>query len=154
MIGVGLVGGVNRMVLTIIGDAVNLAARIESTTKRYGCSLLISDATYARLADPDEFSIRRMERVMVVNRRRPVTIFEVYDEDPMPLRTAKAKAQPLFDEAFALFDAGDVAGARAAFERCADVVPDDPVAPLHVAHCDAVLRGEMFPGQEVALEQK
>ena len=44
-VGVGLVGGVNRMVLTIIGDAVNLAARVESTNKRYGSALLISDAT-------------------------------------------------------------------------------------------------------------
>lgn len=154
MVSVGLVGGVNRMVLTIIGDAVNLAARIESTTKRYGCPLLISGATYKRLPHPEEFGIRRMERVMVVNRRRPVLIYEVYDEDPAPLRAAKANAQRWFDEAFALFDDGDVELARAAFERCADLVPDDPVAALHLAHCDAVLRGELFPGQEIALQQK
>jgi class 3 adenylate cyclase len=153
-VGVGLVGGVNRMVLTIIGDAVNLAARIESTTKRYGSALLISDKTYNRLANPDEFDIRRMERVMVVNRRKPVTIYEVFDEDPEPLRTAKRAAQPMFDLAFELFDAGDVDGARVAFEKCRDLLTDDPVAPLHLAHCDAVARGEMSPGQEVALRQK
>ena len=132
VVGVGLVGGVNRMVLTIIGDAVNLAARIESTNKRYGSALLISDETYARLAKPRQFDIRRMERVMVVNRRKPVTIYEVYDEDPAPLRAAKRSAQPAFDEAFALFDAGDVARARAAFERCRRVAsrrPRRPTAP-------------------------
>ncbi|OMB92203.1 cyclase [Mycobacterium colombiense] len=154
MVGVGLVGGVNRMVLTIIGDAVNLAARIESTNKRYGSALLISDNTYKRLAASERFNVRRMERVMVVNRRRPVTIYEVYDEDSDPLRAAKRAAQPAFDEAFALFDAGDVDGARAAFERCRDLLPDDPVAPLHLAHCDAMARGEMTPGQEVALLNK
>lgn len=153
-VGVGLVGGVNRMVLTIIGDAVNLAARIESTNKRYGSALLISDATYARLADPEQFDIRRMERVMVVNRRRPVTIYEVYDEDSAAQRAAKRSAQPAFDEAFALFDAGDADRARAAFERCRKLLPDDPVAPLHIAHCDAVARGEMTPGQEIALLNK
>lgn len=154
VVGVGLVGGVNRMVLTIIGDAVNLAARIESATKRYGSALLISDATYGGLASPDQFHIRRMERVMVVNRRRPVTVYEVYDEDPEPLRAAKLSAQPAFDEAFALFDTGDTVNARAAFERCRELLPDDPVATLHLTHCDAVGRGEMSPGQEVALREK
>lgn len=153
-VGVGLVGGVNRMVLTIIGDAVNLAARIESTNKRYGSALLISDRTHKRLAQSEQFDIRRMERVMVVNRRRPVTIYEVYDEDSAHLRAAKRAAQPAFDEAFALFDAGDVDAARAAFERCRELLPDDPVATLHLAHCDAVARGEMTPGQEIALLNK
>ncbi len=153
-VGVGLVGGVNRMVLTIIGDAVNLAARIESTNKRYGSSLLISDKTHRGIATPEQFDIRRMERVMVVNRRKPVTIYEIYDEDPEPLREAKRSAQSAFDEAFALFDTGDVGRARAAFERCAELLPDDPVAPLHIAHCDAIARGEMSPGQEVELLQK
>jgi predicted ATPase/class 3 adenylate cyclase len=153
-VGVGLVGGVNRMVLTIIGDAVNLAARIESANKRYGSNLLISDATYSRLSTRDQFDLRRMERVMVVNRRRAVTMYEVYDEDPAPLRAAKRAAQPAFDEAFRLFDAGDANLARAAFERCRQLLPDDPIPALHLAHCDAMDRGEIAPGQEVALSQK
>lgn len=154
VVGVGLVGGVNRMVLTIIGDAVNLAARIESTNKRYGSALLISDATYGRLSDRDRFDVRRMERVMVVNRRRPVTIYEVYDDDPAPLREAKRAAQPAFDRAFALFDAGETDRARTAFEHCRGLLPGDPIAPLHLAHCDAVSHGEMSPGQEIVLAHK
>lgn len=154
VVGVGLVGGVNRMVLTIVGDAVNLAARVESTNKRYGSALLISDATRAHLSEHSRFDIRRMERVMVVNRRRPVTIYEVYDDDPAPLRDAKRRAQPEFDRAFALFDAGDTDGARTAFERCRDLLPGDPIAPLHLAHCAAVSLGELSPGQEIVLVHK
>lgn len=153
-VGVGLVGGVNRMVLTVIGDAVNLAARIESTNKRYGSALLISDATRTQLTESEQFDIRRMERVMVVNRRRPVTIYEVYDGDSEELRAAKSAAQPWYDEAFALFDAGDVESARLAFEQCGMLLPDDPVAPLHIAHCESMARGEMAAGQDVVLQQK
>ncbi|MCV7218971.1 AAA family ATPase [Mycobacterium crocinum] len=153
-VGVGLVGGVNRMVLTLIGDAVNLAARIESTNKRYGSALLISDQTYRRIAHLAEFSARRMEMVRVVNRKKPVVIYEVYEADSPDLRDAKRAAQPAFDEAFALFDAGDVDAARAAFERCRALLPDDPVAPLHLAHCDAISRGELDPGQEIVLLSK
>ncbi len=153
-VALGLVGGVNRMALTVIGDAVNLASRVESTTKRYGTKLLISEDTFGQLVDPAGFAIRRMERVSVVNRRRPVTLFEVYDEDPPALREAKRAAQPAFAEAFGLFDTGAVAAARAAFERCAALLPGDPVAPLHLAHCDALERGDLVAGHAVALRQK
>lgn len=153
-VGVGLVGGVNRMVLTVIGDAVNLAARVESTNKRYGSALLISEATQARIAGSGPFDIRRMERVMVVNRRKPVTIYEVYDEDSQSLRLAKRSAQPMFDKAFVFFDEGDTEAARTAFKRCVELLPEDPVAPLHLAHCESVTRGEMNPGQEIELRQK
>ena len=153
-IGVGLVGGVNRMAVTVIGDAVNLAARIESTNKRYGSALLISDATRSLLTGPQQFDVRRMERVMVVNRRRPVTIFEVFDEDPQELREAKRAAAAEFDEAFQLFDAGNVSDAEAAFGRCLILLPGDTVAPLHLSHCEAIARGEMTPGQDVVLRQK
>jgi predicted ATPase/class 3 adenylate cyclase len=154
VVGLGLVGGVNRMALTVIGDAVNLASRVESTTKRYGSPLLISGETHVRLAHPDRFHLRRMERVRVVNRTQPVTIYEVYDGDPEPLRAAKRAAQPAFDAAFAWFDGGDVDRARAAFERCRALLPDDPVAPLHLAHCDAPAARNGVPGEAAALSEK
>jgi predicted ATPase/class 3 adenylate cyclase len=153
-VALGMVGGVNRMALTVIGDAVNLAARVESATKRYGSNLLISGETRARLARPDTFHVRRMERVRVVNRSRPVTIYEVYDEDPETLRAAKRAAQPAFDEAFALLDADEVEAAHTAFQRCAALLPGDPVAPLHLAHCLALATGDLLPGQDVSLRQK
>jgi predicted ATPase/class 3 adenylate cyclase len=153
-VALGLVGGVNRMALTVIGDAVNLASRVESTTKRYGSYLLISEDTLAELAEPHRFAIRRMERVGVVNRRRAVTIYEVYDDDLPDVRAAKAAAQPAFDAAFERFDAGEVDAAREAFTHCLDLLPGDPVATLHLEHCDALARGDLRPGAEVALGQK
>ncbi|HEY1971979.1 MAG TPA: AAA family ATPase [Pseudonocardia sp.] len=154
VVGLGMVGGVNRMALTVFGDSVNLTSRVESATKRYGTNLLISDQAYNALIRPDRFDIRRMERVMVVNRSQPVTFYEVFDEDPEPLREAKRAARTAFDEAFALFDAGNAPAARAAFEQCRRLLPGDQVAPLHISHCEAVMRGDVVAGQPVALSQK
>jgi class 3 adenylate cyclase len=146
-VALGLAGGVNRVAFDVVGDAVNLASRVARTTKRYGSGLLIDGETYGKLAGADRFDIRRMERLPVVSRSRPVTVYEVYDEDPEALRAAKRDAQPTFDDAFAWFDTGHVKRARAAFERCRALLPDDPIAPRHLAYCDALERGEAVPGQ-------
>lgn len=154
VVGLGLMGGVNRLAITVIGDAVNLASRVESTTKRYGSELLVSGETVAALTGPGRFDVRRMERVMVVNRRQPVTIHEVFDEDPDAVRAAKRAARPLFEEAFARYDEGDRDGARAEFERCRAALPDDPVAPLHLTLCDSMEAGGEVPGPRHFLAPK
>ena len=129
-----MVGGVNHMTCGVIGDAVNLAARIEGLNKRYGSGVLIDGQTHAELP-AGMFATRRMERVRVVNRQEPVTVYEVYDDDTAELFDKKQRAQPAFDEAFALFDAGELELAAAAFERCQALVPGDPVAEWHYDYC-------------------
>lgn len=149
-VALGLTGGVNRVALDVVGDAVNRASRVARTTKRYGSDLLIDSATHDRLVHADRFALRRMERVAAIDPRRPVTIYEVYDEDPEPRRAAKRAAQPAFDDAFAWFDGGNLDRARAAFERCRTLLPDDPVAPRHLVLCDALHRGEPVAGHPPA----
>ena len=85
----GTIGERHRMDGTVISDAVNLAARIESLTKNYQGGLLISQYTYEQLADPKAYDIRPIDVVVVKGKTRPVTIFEVFQPNPPAERAAK-----------------------------------------------------------------
>ncbi|TAJ84252.1 adenylate/guanylate cyclase domain-containing protein [Reyranella sp.] len=73
----GTIGERHRMDGTVISDAVNLAARLESLTKDYRVPLLVSQFTVDRLDDPETFALRPIDTVVVRGRTQPVAIFEV-----------------------------------------------------------------------------
>jgi adenylate cyclase len=77
----GNIGSSSIMSYTVIGDNVNLGARLESLNKEFGTRIIISGATRAQLSSP--YTIRPLGEVVVKGKTRPVEIFEVIVPAPV-----------------------------------------------------------------------
>ncbi|MEK0181891.1 MAG: response regulator [Oscillatoriales cyanobacterium] len=131
----GIVGGPSRMDGTVISDAVNLASRIESLTKKYGVSLLITDPTFQSLKNPADYAIRKIDRVQVKGKSEMVTVYEVFDADLPEIKAGKLATLQVFSEALFLYDMKNFSGAAVLFNECLQQNPGDVVAQIYLERC-------------------
>ncbi|TFG79086.1 MAG: CHASE2 domain-containing protein, partial [Spirochaetales bacterium] len=129
---VGNMGTERKMNYTIMGNAVNLAARLEGVNKQYGSWILASDATVR--ATGSELLVRRMDRVRVVGIQEPVRLYEVLDlaSDATPLM---AQVVELFHVAMDAFEEKDWGEATERFKAVLYLSPEDGPAGKYLERC-------------------
>jgi adenylate cyclase len=74
---VGNMGSKNRMDYTLMGDNVNLGARLEGTNKVYGSHIIISEFTYNDVKD--QVIVRELDNIKVKGKTKPVRIYELIE---------------------------------------------------------------------------
>jgi adenylate cyclase len=130
----GNIGSPKRMDYTVIGDGVNLAARIESACKQYGAHILISEFTYK--AVKATYRTRQVDYVIVKGKTEPVGVFEVldfHDDDSYP---NMIEALGNFNDGYRAWNDGKWDQAIKLFNSVKKINPEDKAAQLYLDRCD------------------
>jgi adenylate cyclase len=130
---VGNMGAENKMDYTIMGNAVNLAARLEGVNKQYHTGgILISEYTREKIGN--EFLLRRLDCVRVMGINTPLRLFELLGHWDTAADDEK-KAVGQWELAVNLYEQGQFLVAAKIFDSLIERNANDKVAKLYAERC-------------------
>ena len=134
----GNIGSKKRMDYTMIGDGVNLAARLESACKQYNARILISDNTFKKLKGT--YRVRYIDDVVVKGKTEPVGVYEVLDYHNDKTFSNLMDVVNYFNEGRKNYKSGDFQKAIKSFNECLKGNKSDKLSQTYIERCNFLIK--------------
>jgi len=143
---VGNIGSSARLSYTVLGDGVNVAARLEGINKQFGTTICISDSVFELARQ--EILARPLKRVRVKGRKTEFMIYELLavrasDDPELRVLDRDEQLSAMTWHASQQFEAGDLAAAERAYRAILEDFLGDPVATFMLAECAAIRAADL-----------
>ncbi|WP_205370367.1 adenylate/guanylate cyclase domain-containing protein [Thermoleptolyngbya sp. PKUAC-SCTB121] len=126
----GNIGSQKRMDYTVIGDGVDISARLEGVTKEYGCDIILSEYTYKLCRD--QVWVRELDRIRVKGKTIPINIYELIGDRTQPLPPETAAFLNHYAAGRTAYNHLRFYEALQHFERAQDIKPGDRAVQVHL----------------------
>jgi two-component system sensor histidine kinase ChiS len=151
---IGTLGEKDRFAPTVVSDTVNVAARLESLTRRFGSSALVSEETLNQLDGVERPSTRYLGAFRVKGRDKALRIHELLDAEEAAYAAQKRAAAQILQRVVAFVDRGDLGNAARAAALGASEFPSDSALAFYIIELERVARHEADFDGVIALQEK
>ncbi len=127
---VGNMGSAKRFNYTVMGDTVNLSARLEGLNKEYGTSIMVSENVY--INNKDKFNWRELDYVKVKGKELPIRVYQLIDFE---IDEMYNKGLQIYYKALELYRAGDFENALNEYKKVDEFIKNDKCCNTFMERC-------------------
>lgn len=150
----GITGDQDRMDACTISDTVNTASRVESLTKHFKASILLSEASCKQINNPADYYLRNLGFVQLKGKHNSIKVHECFACCLQPEIENKVRTLPLFNEGISFYLDKKFSDSHQSFKKVVDQTPEDRTANFFYHHTLQIIQSGVLSDRTGVVEME